>query len=804
MKHFNYILYFFFVLFIGTFSINAQNTKIKDGSMEGTSITPVENTILELESKTKGFLMPRMTNNERDAISINTKSEGNGLTIYNTDTDCINYWSNNNNRWMSLCGTLPPANISVDATNCNNLLFVNGRNGTNKLKQGEYLTPSDILYVDLTVGEIGHYDITAVTDNGYYFSATGTFNAKGAVRIPLTGVGVPVDGSTGDKVKFSINGKTQDACSNFTIEVEKAGINFTVTSATVNALGDYLLNVPVNQKTNYVNVDVNVIEVGAYTIKTTQAVNGLSFSGAGIFTKTGVQTVKLVAEGTPKTTGTATLSIQTNSNGGNNKPATKINATVKAVDYSVDLAKTTKRGQFIKGKKLTNDSFLIVEVLVKAPGKTDLTITSGNVTFSAKDVNLEYKVGASNLQKVRLYSTSTLPNETNVTFAAKDKFLNSYKLDLQNPPVEYTINCSSLKTVGTYYAGVEIINNDKNYVEVEIDVKVAGQTTIVTDDEVNGIRLTFDGEVKFGKQKIKLSASGTPKKVQNNVQLRLFSTDLGGLTNCFAKIDVKNQIRQFNILVIGDDKYSPSKSGNATYRILNNRTQFGPNGKVKVERIRYYDYFSKRIASTPEGEQLYKYIIDKEIDIVFVTQGAKLNTYGIVALSKFVNTDNGVLILSSEDEPERIIQAIKAIGGGYPSKSSAGMELHNQTFSNGSPVLNGPFGNIQGLYLGNDFYNGEYFNSIPATMTPIAFGYRQGEIWAAHHNEKGFAFIGDGGWMHSGPDISTRAPLTSSGIGVPTTNNSYGPLFVQKNVENGRFFANLMAWAIERRKENTK
>ena len=69
----------------------AQNTGI------GTR-NPDLDSILEVTSNTKGVLLPRMTEVERDAIV----SPAEGLCVYNLTTDCLNYFDGT--IWKELCG----------------------------------------------------------------------------------------------------------------------------------------------------------------------------------------------------------------------------------------------------------------------------------------------------------------------------------------------------------------------------------------------------------------------------------------------------------------------------------------------------------------------------------------------------------------------------------------------------------------------------------------------------------------------------------------------------------------------------
>jgi hypothetical protein len=61
--------------------------------------TPSPSAQLEVSSTSKGYLMPRMTATERNAIVNPT----NGLQIFNTTTGCINLF--NTNAWFEVCGT---------------------------------------------------------------------------------------------------------------------------------------------------------------------------------------------------------------------------------------------------------------------------------------------------------------------------------------------------------------------------------------------------------------------------------------------------------------------------------------------------------------------------------------------------------------------------------------------------------------------------------------------------------------------------------------------------------------------------
>ncbi len=77
-------------------------------SINNTSSPPHESAMLDVESSSRGFLPPRMTSAERDAISNPTP----GLQIFNTETECLQFFTASNG-WLSVCGDDLCANFSA-------------------------------------------------------------------------------------------------------------------------------------------------------------------------------------------------------------------------------------------------------------------------------------------------------------------------------------------------------------------------------------------------------------------------------------------------------------------------------------------------------------------------------------------------------------------------------------------------------------------------------------------------------------------------------------------------------------------
>ena len=112
-----------FILFsiFTTFATMAQSVGINaDGSAANTSA------MLDVKSTTKGFLPPRMTTTQRDAIV----SPATGLVIFNTTTNSLE--TKNSSGWVSLSSsfvTLPTIVIGTQQWMEKNLEVVTYRNG---------------------------------------------------------------------------------------------------------------------------------------------------------------------------------------------------------------------------------------------------------------------------------------------------------------------------------------------------------------------------------------------------------------------------------------------------------------------------------------------------------------------------------------------------------------------------------------------------------------------------------------------------------------------------------------------------
>lgn len=818
LKSIQYIVVIMVAVFLNIATVFGQNnlytTKIKDGSIANSALTAAPATLLELESSTKGFLLPRMSTVERDAITISDQERGNGLVIYNKDTDCINYWSKEGNRWLSLCGSLPPAIIEL--TDCSKI-FLNA-SGNTYLEQGKFLKETDILYLQLNVREFGAYNITATTDNGYSFSKSGTFNTAGIYTIALEGLGTPLLGNEmpGDLVKFSINGKENTTCSNFRLVVKPSDLNYIlIEPQNVTAIWDAYIGVPLNANDNKVKLKVNVSSTGFWRVQS-NSVNGISFSGSGEFTAEGPQEIEVVGQGTPIVSTSLgspnVFTFTTNSISNTNPTNAKVMVNVKPVAFELvcDDAnnKIEIRGDYQEDTTLSQANSILIPVKVLAPGSTSLELkghfvtgtTTTPVSFKANNVNLSFNANRNNIQFVTLYPDeiripkgTTGIKFTNLTpgNAAICTTFPEIKVEVQ--PIRFSVLCNTVKVNGSYTVDATLGAN--HYIDITVNVDYPGSYSIQTN-ELNGVKFsasgTFSGQ---GQQTVRLTPNGK-FTTGGNLNYTITTNSQAGTTTCSATVNVR--FRDIVVLRLGSNTYGPSTSNAyAGGAILKSKVNFGPTGKVKVNNI--------SILNTGlQGEALRTYITNNKVDIIVNVIGYNSSAATNVVLLDFVKNQKGVLIIGDENTPHTTTKSfIEALTSSSGISYSSNYTMVNPVLSsvNNDPIIDGPFGNLSGKYLGNDATNGWYYNNLPSSIVPLIS--KNGDaswIWGLKHKELGFAFFGDGGWI-VGTATNTSTSIWPSRYladGTPIAKPYYQGTLVYNSV----LYANVMAWAIEYVKEN--
>lgn len=193
-----------------------------------------------------------------------------------------------------------------------------GNNCTGVELKGTYMNDIEMnagntAEIQVNVTSKGFYVLTTDTVNGISFFATGDFEKTGNQAVVLTARGIPED--EGDE-KFSINGATNKCNFKVAFVPKPPPATFSLAGApnecTTPAIkGSYAAGSALSTA-NTVTLKVNVTKAGSYSIST-NTVNGMSFSGSGVFSATGNDIpVVLTGTGKPLAKGATTLAVDMN------------------------------------------------------------------------------------------------------------------------------------------------------------------------------------------------------------------------------------------------------------------------------------------------------------------------------------------------------------------------------------------------------------------------------------------------------------------------------------------------------------
>ncbi len=159
------------------------------------TITPDASAILDLTSTTQGFLSPRMTTVERDAIV----APVNGLFIYNTSSSFFNYW--NGSTWIQI-DTSTGGDVSGSGTTNRAVLWTDGGNSVIGDATWYYST-NDYLPVTTgsNIGDATHRIGTIFMASVFDYSTDLNFYNGTLTTMTLTGTGrLGIGGTATDKL----------------------------------------------------------------------------------------------------------------------------------------------------------------------------------------------------------------------------------------------------------------------------------------------------------------------------------------------------------------------------------------------------------------------------------------------------------------------------------------------------------------------------------------------------------------------------------------------------------------------------
>lgn len=253
------------------------------------------------------------------------------------------------------------AQFSFIATNdsCSNPLIMGS------YQQGVALLDSNKISLELEVTRTGTYRVQTLENNQVYFRDSGNFTSVGRQRITLKGYGTPASAGrflfSGAGCSFSVDfsGNTSVSAAIFNL----GGAPGDCTGFTVS--GNFTAGNPLDSATHGISLQVFVSRTGTYTIASDE-VNGIRFSASGVFSSTGLQTIRLAGSGTPLSAGD--FMYRAGNNPGACGFSINVMAAGPAAATSLICTETSVAGTYQQGSPLTGANTILVPVSVSSAG----------------------------------------------------------------------------------------------------------------------------------------------------------------------------------------------------------------------------------------------------------------------------------------------------------------------------------------------------------------------------------------------------------------------------------------------------
>ncbi|WP_410879320.1 hypothetical protein [Myroides sp. DW712] len=839
VKRYKVLYYIFLVVFFCITTVQGQNSNVRNGmKLTDQSVSqPVSDvlpfSILELSSIEKGFLLPKMTMSERRNIPKADLQQG--LMIYNTTIDCMEFYNEARDRWLNLCGEIEPATFVIQDSKCATIQI------EGNYFEGVFLKErSNMIFLEVSVSTPGRYSVEATAyhagnPNGYAFQGTGIFPDAGNYHIALRGSGTPIKGYTrdgngaptspGDEIKFVLNGKTSNCViHNF---VEKESLKYKISH--IESVGQFFTGINLNHvRSGNLEVTITNITMGGTVEINTLDNNGIRFSGRRVLTNAEIaaKTAKIIlrGQGAPVVPRNTPLDFFTNSH-----VQVELGQSPEFYPYTVRIEPLTvdfycadaqypisHEGSFEYNVTLTPDNKIHVPLKVRATGRGEvkgtveidgtgygnqtekIEFTSGLLDFTFNDLRDDVqnvvltpkrgtgKPTVSNRNiAVKMKLTSRGAHEYDSSYPIDLTELNgcTYDIPVSGAPVQYEVDWSRARVIGKLRPYKPVFLTGPNQIEVPVKVIFPGEAVIETTKPVNGItykgtRLLTNAEV--GREVVMvLTADGTPQ-IADHYRIELLGNSVGNAEQRGIVI-VPVLYRPMVVLASGSSASYRVDDG-AKAGLLKNPAYFGPHGIVKVERVTIIS------GNHSTASNFTAALRNNKVDIVIGSYNFGFDRAKNDALYEFLVLKRGAAMIVNEVHGTHAANFINQLAGGGAATISSASTDHILININ-DPLLKGPFGDLGGKMLGEDRI-GRKINNLPSSY--INYDADPSKAWAVRHNQRAFVYVGDSGFFRNTVyGVSGNASNATVAPGSGSTGDSRAATY------NSHFTMNFLAWAID-------
>lgn len=441
---------------------------------------PNSKSILDIKSTDKGVLIPRMTQNERDAILPGTADlDRDGLLVYNTDTHCYNYWNIDEGKWMTLCqnsSNCDPSSFADYTINCSQFPAAD----TNTYIIGQ--NTSATITISVNVTKIGPYAIEITDNANVSYSIVGTFTTTGAQSVTLIGGGTP----NFSPITFII--KTNGITSTCTYQKTAATIfNVTYTCGA---------STPTQSSINFT---IGTQATGSFTIPIT--VTGTGNIPSQSFVSNGITFTTVAITGANSSNTNLTVNYS------GTPTASPINFIIGTCNYTFvpsasfsftyNCSAATVSPQMTRGINRTGT--VTVPITVTGSG----TIPAFNQTVNGVTYSFSGIAANSSSSSIVINYTG-IPNTDSSILTLTGSNSSSCNVNISHPYSNAVYSGCSTQVNGNYYVATAL--NSSNTIMVTLNVTSAGIIKLASQDK-NGIKFeSAQVFVNTGSQQVTLNS----------------------------------------------------------------------------------------------------------------------------------------------------------------------------------------------------------------------------------------------------------------------------------------------------------
>ncbi|MDR1715095.1 MAG: hypothetical protein ACK5KN_12075 [Dysgonomonas sp.] len=426
----------------------------------------------------------------------------------------------------------------------------------------------------------------------------------------------------------------------------------------------------------------------------------------------------------------------------------KLNQDGAAIIQPVNCSAIRINGSYIEGTPVNDNNYLEIDLNVTKKGSFAISVLSGN-GYSFYYTGVALDTGTLTV-KVPAQGTPALAGENTLTFSGISLTPGCEpKITVQEMVAAYTMVCSSAVVQGQFFKGQTLTAS--NVIRMNINVSQPGSYNIYTETK-NGISFKDSGSfASTGTQTITLVGTGIPT-VNEDFQVVIKANTSLGSVQCSALIPII--LPDMTYAIIGDGIWSWDAAPRTNTLSNAGSASFSPNGLVRIKSFK--QLWSTSSTSTATTNLTNGVNGGKYPDVVlYFAYGADPTSGLTTALLNYINAGGCVIYGSSDNTATAVNTLMSGLFGISPAQNQTGGGDDNvYPIANNSsdPIINGPFGNLAGMYWGEDNTSNYsiVMSSLPPNSVQICTALSTSKpgidpsisiVW--YNNSKNFVYFGD-------------------------------------------------------------